>query len=111
MPKTKVKTETTLVDNQLAMAIRKYHAIKEARKQIEKDEAKLKQDMVKLLARYEQEFGTDIYIASGAKVTLVPNVGRPIVSAEKLLDQGMDPEVVGNATTRTPYITYTTGEE
>ena len=110
MPKAAKKTETKLGDQNLAMAIRKYHAIKESRKKIEKDEEDLKAQMIKLLVPYEQEFGTNIYIANGAKVTLVPNIGRAIVNVDKLLEQGVDPEVVGKATSRTPYTVYNTGE-
>jgi len=111
MPKVKEKTETKLGDQNLAMAIRRYHAIKEARKKMEKDEEELKAVMLKLLNPYKQEFGTDIYVVNGAKVTLVPNIGQARISSQKLLDQGVDPEVVGNATTRTPYTVYDTGEE
>jgi len=110
-PKKPPKTETRLLDQDLAMAIRKYHAIKESRKQMEKNEAELKDQMVKLLVPYEQEFGTDVYLVNGAKVALVPNIGRAIISSDKLLEQGVDPEVIGNATSRTPYVQYNTGEE
>lgn len=109
--KKETETETKLGDGRLAMAIRMYHASKEARKQAEATEKDFKDNMIKLLVPYEQEFGTDVYLVNGAKVTLVPNIGRATISADKLLEQGVDPEVIGNATTRTPYTVYNTGEE
>ena len=121
MPKAKTKTETTLGDQTLSLAIRKLHASREARKAAEKVEEDLKTIMIKLLVPYELKYKTDIYIvmdkfpergedSNGAKVTVVHNIGRAVVSAEKLLEQGVDPEVIGKATTRTPYTQYTTGE-
>ena len=106
------KKETTLVDENLAMAIRKYHAIKAARKQIQQDEEDLKTNMVRLLLPYTQEFMADIYLVNGAKVSPVQIKGRSTIHPDKLMEQGVDPEVIGNATTiGDPYTRYDTGEE
>lgn len=113
MPKTKEpKKETRLVDPQLAMAIRQYHAIKESRKQMVITEEDLKTNMLKLLVPYEQEFKSDVYLVDGAKVNLIQVKGRSTIHSEKLLDQGVDPEVIGRATTTgDPYVRYDVGEE
>ena len=76
---------------------------------MEKDEAVLKDTMVSLLTPYIEEFGTNSYLVNGAKVLVVHNAGRAVLSADKLREQGVDPEVIGLATSRTPYTQYNTG--
>lgn len=97
-----------LVDKEAEMLVRRYHAAKEARKLSEKAEKETKEQMVVALGRYLDEFPEAHLDFSGAIVKPSERPGASIVKANLLLDRGVAPDLVGDCTTRTPYVQYDT---
>jgi len=110
-PKTKTKTITPLIDPALEIAIRKYHAAKASRLSLEKAEKQLKSEVAEGIAKYRDEFPDTWFSFNGAEVHPSDRPGSPRVSADKLLERGVDPEIIAFATSATPFTQYDTNIE
>lgn len=105
----KTKPKVQLIDNVVELAARKYHAIKINRRNLEASEKTAKEELVTALSKYDGEYevGTHFNI-NGIIVKPVSNAGQPRINQDKLLERGVDPEIIGFATSATPYIQYNT---
>lgn len=118
---TKTKTVISLIDPTTEQAIREYHAVKKARSSLEKREKELKTQLAELMVRYQDEYQIDTdalpltvplaplwYSFNGAEIRPRSLTGAPRISGDKLLERGVDPEILAFATTSTPYTQYDT---
>jgi hypothetical protein len=97
-----------LVDSNLQEVLTKYHAIKGSRRSLDKEEKSLKDQLASSLGRFINEYpDARAFEFGGSGVVLVESVNNHI-SAEKLLERGVDPEIVAFATKTTPYTRYDT---
>ena len=70
------------------------------------DEAK--KQVAELLSGYHEEHGVDIYRTDDyVAVRVNLNAGQSHIDGKKLLELGVDPEIIKKATIRNPYLIYT----
>jgi len=109
---TKNKTTINLIDPMLESVIREYHAVKAARRSLDKREESLKSEMVKMLSPYRDEYLDEDtppwFNFGGAEVRPTDSIGSPRISETKLRERGVDPAIIGYATSRTPSTRYDT---
>ena len=107
-----------LIDQTVESVIREYVSVKAARLSLDKKEKELKSELAKLVAPYREEF-SEIAGASdgglgpcpwlnfgGAEVRPVDYSGSGHISGDRLRERGVDPEIIGFATSATPYTQY-----
>ena len=80
---------------------------RQVRKMWEDTEKEAKKDLDKALEGADE---ADVYITGAIEIKVTNNKGQGRLSTDKLLDQGVSPEIIANATTRTPYKTVTVKE-
>ena len=80
---------------------------RQVRKMWEDTEKEAKRDLDMALVGAGE---ADVYITGTMEIKVTNNKGQGRLSTDKLLDQGVSPEVILNATTRTPYKTITVKE-
>jgi len=120
-PKSKTKKANTkstiqLIDPEIEQVIRKYHAIKAARRSLEKEEQVLKEALTNMAIKYQDEYhqegdASTWFDFNGAQVRPSNRPGQPRTNPDKLLERGVDPEIIAFATSSTPYTQYDTSIE
>ena len=108
--KPKKRTEVRINDPDLNAAILSFNRLRAPRLSAthQSEEDVFKKQVAELVAGYHKEHGVDIYRTSnGVAIQLAPNAGQASIDGKKLLELGVDPDIIKKATVRNPYIVYT----
>ena len=107
---TKTGRTIYLTDPSIESVIREYISVKAARLSLDKREKDLKSQLAELVTPYREDFsgeeGNPWFNFSGAEVHPVDYPGSGHINGDKLRERGVDPEIIGYATSATPYTQY-----
>lgn len=105
MNKNELAAAVRVEDGKLLEVVTLYHELGRSRRNAEKREAAMKGEIYERLIPYRDEFGADAAIRlSDSTVVGVTSVGGAArISATRLLELGVDPAIIEQAMTKTPY--------
>ena len=107
MPPKKVKTEVRINDPELDVAIRTFAHWRSERSKAEKLEKEAKETLAQMLSGPHKEHGADVYRTSdNVAVSMTYSSGQPRISGDRLMELGVTPDVIAQATSRNPYYQY-----
>ena len=99
--------EVRLNDAELDAAAQDFYFSRNARLVAEKDEKADRERMLSSLDGHHKEHGAKVYRTSDrVAITLSERDGNPRIDGSKLLALGVDPDIIRQATERTPYTIY-----
>ena len=108
MPKSEPKAELTVNDPRLAAVLWTLNNIRQQISPLRKAEDETKAEATQLLSGYLAESGAGVVHASDeVSVTIGNNPGQPRIDGQRLLELGVSPEIVQQATKRSPFVTLT----
>ena len=99
-------------DPKLRCALDKYESLSKAHTDIGKQKDAQKDVVATLLQGYRDEHGDDVRFKLGKlSVIITKNPGAPFISGSRLLELGVKPDIIAEATNRTPSESYRTTRE
>ena len=99
------KVEIAIEDEELLADLRRRERLLRSKREWDAKYKELKGRVMQRLRTYRDEFGDDtvFYVLEGATVSVTSSDGAARVSAERLLELGVAPEIIEQATNKTPY--------